>query len=535
MAQIARRASRGGAVMRAGLALALVTSGCTVGPNYRRPSAAALATPDRFAADTPPGAAPADAAELAQWWTALEDPVLDGLIKDALAAGPDIVAAGGRLRAARGATKAARAALLPALTGSASVGRSELLGSGRNTLVSIPGAGGSTSTTSVATGGSSTTLDAGLDASYEVDLFGGVKRSVQAARADEANAAESLRDTQRSVVAEVALDYVTARSAQERLAIARSNLRSQDDTVQIVGWRVQAGLVSSLDLAQARAQREQTAATIPTYQTSLTEAVTAIGILIGQTTGTVSDRLQPASGVPLADRVLGGDVPAAVLARRPDVRAAERNLAAATARIGVAKAQLYPALRLTGSLSGSGSSFSDLSSFAIGTVLASVSAPIFDGGAIRGQIEQARGNADVALATYRTTVLTALGDVENAMAALANTRTREVTLALAVDDSRNALLLAQSQYRAGLVDFQTLLDSERTLLVSEDGLASARADRASALIQLYKALGGGWQSAPIPDSALPGTPAMIERPDISADREAAGPAVPASSSPTGSP
>ena len=305
--------------------------------------------------------------------------------------------------------------------------------------------------------------------------------------------------------------------------------------MQIVGWRVQAGLVSGLDLAQARAQREQTAATIPSYQTGFTQAATAIGILIGQTTGTVSDRLQPPGGVPPADRVLGGDVPAAVLARRPDVRAAERSLAAATARIGVAKAQLYPALRLTGSLSGSGSSFSDLSSLAIGTVLASVSAPIFDGGAIRGQIEQARGNADVALATYRTAVLTALGDVENAMTSLANTRTREVTLALAVDDSRIALLLAQNQYRAGLVDFQTLLDSERTLLSSEDGLASARADRASALIQLYKALGGGWQSAPIPDSALPGTPAMIERPDISADRDGPGPAAPASSSPTGSP
>jgi NodT family efflux transporter outer membrane factor (OMF) lipoprotein len=410
-----------------------------------------------------------------------------------------------------------------------------LLGSGSNTLVSIPGVGGGAGTTaSFATGGSTTTLDAGLDASYEVDIFGGNKRSVQAARADEANAAETLRDTQRSVVAEVALDYVTARSAQERLAIARSNLRSQDDTAQIVDWRVQAGLANSLDLAQARAQRDQTAATIPTFQTSFTQAATAIGILIGQPSGAVADRLRPAGGVPIADRVLGADVPAAVLARRPDVRAAERNLAAATARIGVAKAQLYPALRLTGSLSGSGSSFSDLSTFATGTVLAAISAPIFDGGAIRGQIEQARGNADVALASYRTAVLTALGDVENAMAALANTRTREVALALAVDDARNALLLAQSQYRAGLVDFQTLLDSERSLLSSEDGLASARADRATALIQLYKALGGGWQSAPIPDSALPGMPAMIERPDISADRAAAGPALPPSS-PTGSP
>ncbi|MDB5738774.1 MAG: efflux system outer rane lipoprotein, partial [Sphingomonas bacterium] len=207
----------------------------------------------------------------------------------------------------------------------------------------------------------------------------------------------------------------------------------------------------------------------------------------------------------------------AVLGRRPDVRAAERSLAAATARIGVAKAQLYPALRLTGSIGGDGTSVGDITRFSTGSLLAAISAPIFDGGAIRGQIEQARGAADVALATYRTAVLTALGDVENAMTSLANTRTREVTLALAVDDSRNALLLAQSQYRAGLVDFQVLLDSERTLLASEDGLASARADRASALVQLYKALGGGWQSAPMPGTAVSGLPAEIERPDIYAE------------------
>jgi outer membrane protein, multidrug efflux system len=220
--------------------------------------------------------------------------------------------------------------------------------------------------------------------------------------------------------------------------------------------------------------------------------------------------------VPPADRALGADVPAAVLAQRPDVRAAERSLAAATARIGVAKAQLYPALRLTGSLSGNGTTISDISNYFTGQILAAISAPIFDGGQIRSQIENARGGADLALANYRKAVLTALSDVDNALVSLANSRRRVVTLSSAVSNSHDALIFAQSQYRAGLIDFQTLLDSQRTLLSSQDGLAQARADRATALVQLYKALGGGWQAAPAPPSSLPNVPAAIENPDLAA-------------------
>jgi outer membrane protein TolC len=236
--------------------------------------------------------------------------------------------------------------------------------------------------------------------------------------------------------------------------------------------------------------------------------------LVGEAPAAMLKRLADPAPVPEADRVLGADVPFAVLARRPDVRAAERELAAATARIGVAKADLYPALRLTGSLGGNGTAIGDISRYSTGSVIAALSAPIFDGGAIRGRIESARGAADEALATYRKTVLTALGDVETAMAALANTREREVSLSLAVDQSRAALLYAQSQYRAGLVDFQTLLDAERTLLTSQDGLATARGDRATALVQLYKALGGGWQAAPMPASATPKAKAQVELPSL---------------------
>ena len=502
-----------GATTLVATALGLVLSACTVGPNYRPPSAARMGVPDQFATDIAPGAEAPSQQELATWWAALGDPLLGTLVEQAFAANPDIEAAGARLRQARAQYKQARASLFPTLDANGSAGRTALLGKGDSLFIATPG-GGTGGGTSFATQGSYNQFDAGLDAAYEVDLFGGVRHSIEASKGDYANAAESLRDTQRTIVAEVALDYVDARSAQERLAIARSNLKSQDETVQLVGWRVKAGLVSSLDLAQARAQQEQTAATIPSLETSLAQSLNALAILTGQAPGAVTAAFDPPRPVPVADRALGADVPVAMLAQRPDVRAAERALAAATARIGVAKAQLYPALRLSGTLGGNGISIGDIGTFLTGTLLASVSAPIFHGGAIRAQIENARGGADLALADYHKAVLTALSDVENALVSLANSRRRVVTLGSAVSDSRDALLFAQSQYRAGLIDFQTVLDTQRTLLSSQDSLAQARADRATALIQLYKALGGGWQEAPLPGTAMPNVPAQIEIPDI---------------------
>ena len=503
--------TRHGAAITAATALALVLSACTVGPNYRPPSATRMGVPDQFATDIAPGAEAPSQHELATWWAALGDPLLGTLVEQALAANPDIEAAGARLRQARAQYKQARASLFPTLDANGSGGRTALLGKGSSLFIASPGGTGGTS---FATQGSYNQFDAGLDAAYEVDLFGGVRRSVEASKGDYANAAESLRDTQRTIVAEVALDYVDARSAQERLAIARSNLKSQDETVQLVGWRVKAGLVSSLDLAQAKALQEQTAATIPSLETSLAQSLNALAILTGQAPGAVTAAFDPPRPVPVADRALGAEVPVEMLAQRPDVRAAERALAAATARIGIAKAQLYPALRLSGTLGGNGTSIGDIGTFLTGTLLASVAAPIFHGGAIRAQIENARGGADLALADYHKAVLTALSDVENALVSLANSRRRVVTLGAAVDDSRNALIFAQSQYRAGLIDFQTVLDTQRTLLSSQDSLAQARADRATALIQLYKALGGGWQEAPLPGTAMPNVPAQIEIPDI---------------------
>jgi len=477
-------------------ALAATLSACAVGPNYLAPAPGALAVPDRFNAAAPK---PANEAELAGWWQAFGDPILTDLVARALAANPNVDVAGARLRQARATVDTARSSLFPTLGASGSGARSETLRGGGSIIDPTTGA------TFSRGGGAQTSFRAGLDASYEVDLFGGIRRNIEAARADEDAAVANLHAAQLSVASDTALNYIAARNAQSRLTIARSNLANQEETVRIVGWRVQAGLVSSLDLEQARTLRAQTAASIPSLETNYVAAVNRLAILLGSAPGAVTALIDPAKPIPLAPDEVATGLPAELLSRRPDLVSAERALASATARIGVATADLYPALRLTGSILGSGASLGGIDDSVIGNLVGSISAPIFQGGALRAQIENARGGADAALGSYRAAVLTALEDVENALTSNRNARRREIELATAEEASRNAAIYARSQYQAGLIDFQQLLDAERSLLSSQDGRATARADRASATVQLYRALGGGWQAAPVPQTATRGT------------------------------
>lgn len=465
----------------------VLLAGCTVGPDYRPPSLSELKVPAAFNAAAP---APAEV-DLARWWTGFRDPVLTQLVERSLAANLDIEEAGARLRQARASLRGTRGQALPTIGASGSATRS--IGRDDRSFVD-PGSG-----TTISSGGDTTVFRAGIDAAWEADLFGGIRRDIEAARADTQASEDNLHFTQLSVASEVGLNYLDARLAQTRLRIARENLAAQDETLRIVGWRVQAGLVSSLDLEQARQLRAQTAASIPALENGYAQAVNRIAVLLGEAPGTITPLMAQAAPIPLAPAAVA--IPAEVLQRRPDVAAAERSLAAETARIGVATAELYPALRLSGSFSGSATSLADLPSAAIGNLVSSITAPIFQGGRIRAAIEGQRASADAALAAYRRSVLTALEDVENALTALAAAERREREVNIAAAASRNAVVLARSQYRAGLIDFQALLESERSLLSTEDNSASARADRAAATVQLYKALGGGWQAAPIPPTA----------------------------------
>ncbi|SFR83083.1 efflux transporter outer membrane subunit [Sphingomonas jatrophae] len=477
------------------LLAAMPLAACTVGPNYRPASTADLKVPEAFAT---PAAQGAQAVQLADWWKAFGDAALSGLVERALYANNDVDAAVARLRQARASLRGAEGARLPSAGVSGSVARS--LGATGRTIVDP------TTGQTISTGGDTTIYRGGFDASWEADIFGGLRRGVEAAEADLGAARANLADVQTSIAAEVGTNYVSARLAQARLEIARRNLVTQDETVQIVGWRVQAGLVSSLDLEQARQLRAQTAATIPTLETNYRNAANRLAILIGEAPGAVDAVLQPRAPVPLAPGAT--DIPAQVIARRPDVAAAERSLAAETARIGVQTAELYPALRLQGSFSGQSTSIGNVLDAGIGNLVGAITAPIFQGGRIRAAIEGQRAATRAALASYRQTVLLALEEVENALVARRAADLREREIDVAAEAARNAVIYARSQYRAGLIDFQTLLDSERSLLSSQDNQASARADRATATVQLYKALGGGWQAAPVPMGARPGGEAI---------------------------
>jgi NodT family efflux transporter outer membrane factor (OMF) lipoprotein len=429
-----------------------------------------LSVPDTYYRH-PAEATPTD---LARWWERFDDPLLTRLIDDATAGNLDLAAATARLAQARESLVQARAGLVPTVTGSAGAGRNFGPGPDQNNF------------------------NVGADAAWEVDLFGRIRRGVEAARADAEGSFYDREAIRVATAAEVATNYVDARLAQERLVIARDTLAIADDNLQIATWRRQAGLVSSLDVEQARAARAQSAAAIPSIETSFASATYRIAVLTGRAPGALTDELSAAKPIPKGPADVAIGIPADTLRQRPDVRAAERSLAAATARIGVAEAQLLPDLRLSGNIGTSATSIGGLFNAITGGIFSSLSQTLFDGGRLRSQLRSQRAATEAALATYRQSVLTSLEDVENALLALRSARARQVQFAIALEAANNSAILARSQYRSGLTDFQQLLETERTLLSARDGVASSRGDEALALVQLYRALGGGWDSTAAP-------------------------------------
>ena len=458
------------------LVLACGLSACvSVGPDYRAP---AVAVPEGWQAVPLEGSVAATPDGLARWWEQLADPQLSSLVADALAANPGLDAARAALRAARASRDAAAAQRYPSVSASGGVTRSAALGAER------------------------TLYDAGFDAGWELDVFGGLRRAVEAAAAERDAALADLRAARVSLVAEVALNYIDLRAFQTRLAIARANLDSQTETLQITRWRAEAGLASALDVEQARSNREATRAQIPTLDTGRAGAEHRLATLTGRAPGSLHAALAAADGareglLPGLPAGVALAIPAEALRQRPDIAAAERRLAAATARVGQAEAARYPSFSLGGSI---GLQALGLSTFTGGgqvarSLAASVSGPVFDAGRLRAQVEVQDALREQQLAAYRKAVLTALEEVHNALVALADGRRRQQALADAADAARNAALYARHRYASGLIDFQTVLSTERSLLTLEDSLASAEAARLTALVQLYKALGGGWSPA----------------------------------------
>lgn len=481
---------------------ALALAGCTVGPDYHAKTPAELGVPTAYSVP-----APASPEDLTRWWSNFDDPVLGQLVEQARGANTDIAQAIGRLRQAREALVQSRASLLPTLSGSAGYQRNENLRGGGRSFTLPDG-------TVVDTGGGGTnSFSAGLSASYQVGLFGEIRRTVEASRAQYEASGFDYATVLLSVESEVARNYVLARAYQAQLANARASLAIQDDNLEIAGFRVQAGLVSSVDVEQARSQRAQTAASVPQIEQQYAAAVARLGVLTGQAPGALRSALAAPRAIPKGPASVGVGIPADALRRRPDVRSAERTLAAATARIGVAKAQLYPALAITGNINSNATSLTGLGDAITGGLFAGLTQAIFNGGRLRAQVRSNEAAADTAFANYKGVVLLALEDIENAIVALDSARRRETQFAIAYDAANASAILSRSQYRTGLTDFTTLNQQEAALLSAQNGLTQARSDQATALIALYDALGGGWDPSVVPQAPERGaTPIFATEP-----------------------
>ena len=464
------------------LLLCLVACASGVPP---APPSLEVAVPSAWSSAAANISANPSATALAQWWQGFGDPQLTDFVQQALQAHTSVRAAQAALQQARAQLDVQNAGLAPRVGASASAQRSK--------------AGGAS------TGNS---FQAGLDASWEPDVWGGQRSAIAASEADAQAAQANLGAVQVSLAAEVAINYITLRSLQERLAIARSNLANQQETLQISQWRLQAGLVTSLVTEQARAATAQTAAQIPALQASLSQSRHALALLTGQPPAALDSALLSARPVPQPADTLALAIPAETLRQRPDVRAAEQRVSAAWARVAQADAARYPDFRLSGSLSlraltlgalGNGASVAN-------ALLASVSGSLLDGGAARAQVRVQEASAEQVRLNYQATVLTALTEVEDALAALRGDRERLVQLRIAAEAADNAALLANDRYNSGLIDFQTVLETQRTLLSTQDSVASTRASLSANHVRLYKALGGGWQ----PEE-------LLSEPDVDAD------------------
>lgn len=450
----------------------LLLSACAVGPDYQAPQTAPAgllnAQSPQFAAQDPEAA----------WWRQFDDAELDSLVSRALGANLDLRIAIDRVREARAVFVQNQYDFLPHLPLQAAYSHAD---------EQQPGFG-------------SSRIDAesyslGFDATWEVDLFGHVRRSVEAARADLGAQQAGLRDAEVTVAAEVARNYFELRGTQKRLDVARRNLDSQNQTQQLTQLRYDAGRVTELDVQQSQARLKATEASIPPLEALEKQSAYRLAVLLGQHPGALDAELQPAQTPTYAKALPIGDA-TQLLQRRPDVRAAERELAAATARVGVATADLFPRVNVTGFVGFLSGDLGQLFSANSGndgrawSVTPTVSWAALDFGSVKARLRASKAQSDAAAVNYEKVVLTALEDTENSFVAYSERQAQLKSLNEQAEASRRAAELAQIQYREGVADFLTLLDAQRTQLEAEDGVAQAQTAVNVDVVAIYKALGG---------------------------------------------
>jgi NodT family efflux transporter outer membrane factor (OMF) lipoprotein len=504
----------------------------------------------------------ARAPSLEDWWRLFRDPELDRLIQEALRQNYELQIATARIRQARFQRGIVAADLFPEVN--ASAGYNHALGSENVVLpiggggptsapaaqggpaVSPPAAGGKTRSESGITpgrakastdpsGATSVTGSAaatprsspapneplspfgqgglpglttdlyqiGFDASWEIDVFGGNRRRVEAAIAELAAAIESGHNVLVTLLAEVAQDYLQLRGSQERLSVLQQNLAAQKQVLELTRSMRRSGLVSELDVTRAAAEAATTAAQIPPLEAAIRRMIHALSILLDQQPNSLSDRLAVARPLPPVPPDVPIGLPSELLRRRPDVRQAERQIAAATAHVGSAKADLFPRFLITGTAGLDASQFSKLFNWQSHYFLISPTVvwPIFEGGRIVSNIALQKANQEEAVLQYRRTILVALQEVEDSLVAYSTEQARKTSLTEALQESRASLDIARNQYEHGLADFLHVLDAERNLLSAEDALAQSNQSESTDLVALYKALGGGWENQPLPKEA----------------------------------
>ncbi|MDB6067901.1 MAG: NodT protein [Pedosphaera sp.] len=463
--------------------LAVVAGGCAVGPNYQRPQ---VSTPAHWS-EPLAGGETNRTSSVTAWWKNFNDPELDSLVDRAVKANLDLKVAEARVREARAQYRVTAADFGPSVGSSASYAR-ERQSMHQPLISSFPLPPGTPFENDV--------YQAGFDASWEIDVFGGTRRSVEAAKAQVAATEFGRRDTLVTLLGEVARNYVDTRGYQRRLTIAQENIKAQAEALAITQNRFTNGLTSDLDVQQAATLLETTRAEVPTLESSLQASIHRLGVLLGQPPGALLTELSQQAPIPAAPPEVPVGLPSELLLRRPDVQQAERQLAAATANIGVAKADLFPKFFLTGSAGFQSVSASDW--FTAGSKFWSagptVQWKIFDSGRIRANIRVQNARQEQALANYEKTVLTSFEDVENSLSSYAKEQVRHQSLEAAVKSSQDSLHLANQLYSNGLANFINVLDAERSMYQAQDQLAQSERTVSANLISLYKALGGGWET-----------------------------------------
>jgi NodT family efflux transporter outer membrane factor (OMF) lipoprotein len=473
------------------LTLILLLAGCTVGPDYAGPPAlpSDQPVPARFARAAA-ATAPIQPA-LGSWWTGLGDPILDQLETRALAANPNVAVAEARLRQARAGLRLEKANALPSGSASATYLHARIPGVDLGTEQSAASDGGQQS------GGGASALDfynVGFDASWEIDLFGGKRRGVEAARASADAAEADLADAQLSLTADVAQAYVSLRDRQHRLLLARQSAEMQRRMLALTRQRRDNGTASSLDVERLTAELESSDAEVPPLAGEIETYLNALAVLTGTAPGSLDTLLATAASIPLPPPTIAVGDPAGLLRQRPDIRAAERQIAAKTAQIGVAEAARFPKLTLLGIIGLGGTSVSDLTD--LGNITA-IGAPmlqwnILDFGRGGAKVDQAKGARDEAAARYQLAVLGALRDAEDALTRFGQRRATVAGLARSSAAADRAAALERQRYAAGTVTLIDTLDTERQQIAAANQLSIATAGLTTDFVSLQKALGLGW-------------------------------------------